>query len=236
MIRSLAAKGDLMNDKMKNRQNKWSTQWVKQSIADWEAADRPVPPPQTVKVLMLANALKEGGFTRFIETGTLKGLTSGLMAWMPGVSVDTVEISSKYFELSEEKLGGFPNVNRHLGDSGVILPKIMDELDEPAVFWIDAHFSGGDTGKGGLMAPVRAELDTLLCHRVTDHVILIDDMRNFNGFGGYPKAAEVVDWISQKRPDFRCEIFYNILACIPTGLYDAWFARHLIAEDLECFE
>jgi hypothetical protein len=218
------------------RQKKWKSTWVDKSVQDWIEEGQPVPPPQTVKVLMLANALSAGGSRRFVETGTLKGLTSGLMAWMPDVTVDTVEISQKYYELSEEKLGDFSNVNRHLGDSGVVLPRIMDGLDEPAVFWIDAHFSGGDTGKGDLMAPVKAELNSLLGHHVKDHIILIDDMRDFSGFGGYPEASEVVEWIGQQLTDHRCEIFYNILVCMPLTLFDIWLERHLNSQGLACFE
>jgi hypothetical protein len=218
------------------RQNKWKSSWVDGTVREWIDEGQPSPPPQTVKVLMLANALSVSGSSHFIETGTLKGLTSGLMAWMPGVTVDTVEISPKYFELSKDKLADFQNVNSHLGDSGVVLPKIMDGLDQPAVFWIDAHFSGGDTGKGDLMAPVKAELDSLLNHRVKSHIILIDDMRDFRGKDGYPKAEEVVDWIAKQLPQFKCEIMYNILVCMPESLYEEWLARHLNSEGLACID
>ena len=151
---------------MQNKQKKWSAKWTRTNILEWQDAGQPVPPPQTVKVAMLGNGLKSSGYDVFIETGTLKGLTSGLMAWSEGVQVHTIEISEKYFALSAEKLADFENVTRHLGDSGEVLPKLLSELDRSAVFWLDAHHSGGDTGMGDLMAPIKKELTGLFNHPV----------------------------------------------------------------------
>jgi hypothetical protein len=53
------------------------------------------------------------------------------------------------------------------------------QLQEPALFWLDGHYSGVDTGKDELDTPVSAELEAILGSPVKGHVILIDDARCF---------------------------------------------------------
>jgi len=77
------------------------------------------------------------------------------------------------------------------GDSTTELKKILARLTEPAIFWLDAHASGGETATGVLETPIQSELRCILDHPVKAHVILIDDAREFGMGKDYPTIRRV---------------------------------------------
>ena len=48
-------------------------------------------------------------------------------------------------------------------------------------------------------------------HPVSGHVVLIDDMRDFNGTGGYPTVDELVRWIHSNDPGATVNVRDDIL-------------------------
>ena len=77
------------------------------------------------------------------------------------------------------------------GDSGEILPELLNNINEPILFWLDGHYSAGNTSKGSLNTPIIKELVTIFQHPIKQHIILIDDARLFNGADDYPTSVEV---------------------------------------------
>jgi hypothetical protein len=80
-----------------------------------------------------------------------------------------------------------------LGSSVDVLPTILDQLEGPALFWLNAHPKPGDAEnvKSGEIPALR-EVELILHHRdAADHVILIDDARFFTGSGGYPSIGQL---------------------------------------------
>jgi hypothetical protein len=75
----------------------------------------------------------------------------------------------------------------------------MNELNEPAIFWLDGHYSGGFTAMGEKETPVYEELKIIFSNK-QDHVILIDDARLFNGNDGYPTFDDLKIFIHQHYP------------------------------------
>jgi hypothetical protein len=63
------------------------------------------------------------------------------------------------------------------GDSVQVLPKILQNIKEVVVFWLDGHWSMGDTAKGPLDVPLLHELDAISKHPIKNHILLIDDIR-----------------------------------------------------------
>ena len=84
-------------------------------------------------------------------------------------------------------------------------------VDEPALFWLDAHYAGPLTARGMLDSPIVQELDAIRAHPVAGHVVLIDDMRYFTGTDGYPRAVDLVQWIRSDEPRGSVEIRDDIL-------------------------
>jgi hypothetical protein len=42
-----------------------------------------------------------------------------------------------------------------------VLPLIIKDLNEPAIFWLDGHYSSGITAKGDKICPIFEELDSI---------------------------------------------------------------------------
>lgn len=74
-----------------------------------------------------------------IETGTHIGATArGLSEFV--ASVETIEIDPQRFAQCEH-LDQLGNVRRHLGSSPEVLERILPDVDEPVLFYLDAHWN-----------------------------------------------------------------------------------------------
>lgn len=77
----------------------------------------------------------------------------------------------------------------------------MSILDQPALFWLDGHYSGGETAQGEKDTPIYEELDRILDAPDRDHVIIIDDARCFGRDRDYPSIQELSDFVRSRRPN-----------------------------------
>lgn len=113
----------------------------------------------------------------FIETGTYKGdgVEKALKAGFK--TVYSIEISPQIFGETQKRFLNNPDVHLFLGNSPEVLKNILPEITEPATFWLDGHYSGGDTAKGSSWTPLIEELEIIGAHPIKTHTILIDDMR-----------------------------------------------------------
>lgn len=113
----------------------------------------------------------------FIETGSYvgRGIQSAVNANFDRII--SIELSNKYYNQCVNMFKNNPKVELYLGDSSMILPKILKDIDKPCTFWLDGHFSGGDTACGNLPVPLLEELNAIKNHHIIEHTILIDDMR-----------------------------------------------------------
>ena len=152
--------------------------------------------------------MKQFGLRRFIETGTSSGSTLKFIA-RRGFQCKSVELGDKLFQAAQEKFAGYKNVELFHGDSGEVIPQILSDLREPALFWLDGHYSHGKPACGEKETPIAEELKAILNHEVYGHVILIDDARFFTGENDYPVLhdllCEIVDH-GKYRYNINCDI------------------------------
>jgi hypothetical protein len=99
------------------------------------------------------------------------------------------------------------------GDSTRVLVEILGWLREPALFWLDAHYSGRVTAKGNIETPIVEEVMAIVAHPIKQHVILIDDARCFNGVGDYPTLHTLRALVA--RPGFVFEVRDDIIRIYP---------------------
>jgi hypothetical protein len=103
--------------------------------------------------------------------------------------IETIELEPTLAQLARIRFARAANVHVHEGDSASVLPRILDGLDEPALFWLDAHPSTDRTARGGPI-PLQAELAAIARHPVVGHVVLVDDLQ-YAGTPGYPALDEI---------------------------------------------
>jgi FkbM family methyltransferase len=94
-----------------------------------------------------------------------------------------------------------------LGDSRDILPQL--DLSEPTVFWLDGHWSAGDTAGEGDECPLLDELATI----GPQHAILIDDARLFiepppppHDPEQWPTLEQVIDALDDREVAIRDDV------------------------------
>lgn len=148
-------------------------------------------PPQSVKMATIKSNIPQPGPRVFIETGTYKGDTVAEMK--PLFSrVISIEVDEAYYRRALGRFQRDANVAIRHGDCVRELPEILSGLREPAVFWLDGHYSGGETGKGIVDDPILISLEQIAAHPARGHVIFIDDARTFDGREGRPDLSDVL--------------------------------------------
>jgi hypothetical protein len=115
----------------------------------------------------------------FVETGTYlgDGVRAALAAGFSQIA--SIEIAAELFRINREAFRENKNVRLSLGNSEAILLKVIRRIKKPITFWLDAHYSGGITGKGMSNSSVMKELEIIGRHPIKTHTILIDDIRHF---------------------------------------------------------
>ena len=185
-------------------------------VRKWQRAGRPIPPPPPVKHSVVKEYQSRFGPRVFIETGTFAGgMIDAVRSRFDRVV--SIELDPGWHGRAVERFRADPGITLLQGDSGVRLQEVLDALTEPALFWLDAHYSGPVTARGALDSPIVRELDAIRAHGVRGHVVLIDDMRDFQGRDGYPTVDEVLGWIRGVDPVSVVEVRDDILRWHPRG-------------------
>jgi len=116
----------------------------------------------------------------------------------------SIELDQWLAARAKRKFANLPNIHLYQGDSGKVLPTIVPQIHEPALFWIDAHW-------GDIDAPVKKELECIYRHPVRDHVLLIDDARYFDGHGDYYSIEELREHAAREYPGSVVEVKDDII-------------------------
>lgn len=180
-----------------------------------------LPLPERAQVIL--DYARRYDLRLFIETGSGDGYTTDIVA--PHFDrVFTIEVSpSKYYGVWGALLH-HANVLPILGDSADVLPHLVGHLSEPAVYWLDGHYDGGDGGRGKEDTPVRSELFTIFASpRARPNVILVDDARLFGTDPAYPDmewvARRVDQWATNAGwPPYEVTVADDIIRIVPLDL------------------
>lgn len=120
--------------------------------------------------------VKAMGLKTFVEGGTHKGRTAKKMSALFS-KVYTIEKSEAMLAHARETLEGLSNVTLLQGDTREHLAAILEQNDD-ILFWLDAHWCGGESYGADDECPLIEELGIIFQHN-KNAVILIDDARLF---------------------------------------------------------
>jgi len=162
---------------------------------------RAIPPPHIVKVDTVLALARRFRLRVMVETGTFEGEMARKCA--PNFhEIHTIELDPGLAAVAARKLARHRNVHVIQGDSAARLAQVVAGLDEPALFWLDAHYSGSGTAKGDVETPIAAE------------IAAIDDARLL-GAGDYPTLEALEQLLSRVDPRGRIEVSEDIVRFIP---------------------
>ena len=155
-----------------------------------------------------------------VETGTCLGKGTEAMAQVFD-QVYTIELDQELHQKAQDRLGslGFDNITYLQGDSAERLRELVGELEGPAVFFLDAHWSGdasvdwdsstwkgfrfdtahtgqGDTPSGPQQVPLDREFAIIAQHFPHRCIVYVDDLDKFgrDGQGLKGKCFSGEDW------------------------------------------
>ena len=169
-------------------------------------------PPTGFKHHVVSEYQKRYDHAVFIETGTFKG--DMVNAQLHNFSkIISIELGRHLYRRACKRFAEDYNVTILRGDSGTLLYYIMRKLNEPAIFWLDAHFAGGITAGAKKKVPVMKELDAIFSSPF-NHVILIDDARGFDGTNHFPTIEDLTMYISRVRPELSVSVKDDIIRII----------------------
>jgi hypothetical protein len=113
-------------------------------------------PPEDLLLLLR----KQFSIDTFIEAGTFHGATAAWAARCFG-HVKTIEYHRPVYESTASRYDRLSNVEFIFGDTRSELKKIVPSLESPAIFWLDAHWSGADTYGEQDECPLIEEISTV---------------------------------------------------------------------------
>lgn len=140
----------------------------------------------------------------FVETGTYAGdgVQNALQAQFQ--EIYSIELSPYHYQCSSDRFRTHSNVHLFLGNSAYTLSSVLKEIDAPATFWLDSHYSSGTTARGETNTPILAELEAIRLHPIKTHTILIDDVRLFGTIEfDYIELNEIIAKLFEINPNYR---------------------------------
>ena len=182
---------------------------------DWDAYRRAptVPPPHVVKTKTVLDHARRHGIDVLVETGTFEGEMARKCRDAVG-EIHTIELDAGLAERAARRLGRWPWIHVHTGDSASLLPRIIERIETPVLFWLDGHYSGEGTAHGAKETPLGEEIDTIAARARDGDVVLVDDAR-FLGEGAYPSAEDLHARLAASHPRYRFSISDDILRWEP---------------------
>lgn len=193
----------------------------------WQDGAVGTVPPQLVTDLRF-----ELGIRRAVETGTFHGNGAASLA-VVFPDVTTIELSPHLHEAAVRRFAETPGVQVVFGESGGELRRHVCP-DIPTLYFLDAHYSGGETAGEEIDCPIMDELDALEFGNPGDCVV-IDDARLFSeppppprDASKWPALPELLRRIAQVYPDHYMAVVDDQIVAVPARarrIVEAWAAN-----------
>jgi len=157
----------------------------------------------------------------FVEGGAYKGNTAKNMSKVFN-KVYTIEKSSVMHDIAKKNLKEIDNVTLLKGDTRKHLNSIIN-VNNNILFWLDAHWSGGDTYGKGDECPLIEELKNIFSFD-KNQVILIDDARCFlappplpHDYKNWPSLGDILRVIPKS---WELVVYEDVIYLFPEKISD----------------
>ncbi len=179
-------------------------------VRRWNTRGRPSPPPHMIKRNTLLAYQQKHGIRVLVETGTFQG---DMIYAMRNVfsRIISIELDHGLHTSAFRRFSKMKHVEVLWGNSSELLPAVLESIDEPALFWLDGHYSGPGTARGAEDTPILRELSCVLKDISRNHVVLIDDAREFTGCDGYPTIGRLAEITLRLNPGASVRIADDII-------------------------
>lgn len=164
---------------------------------------------------------KEYNLDVFVETGTYRG------EMIEHVRNDfrkiySIELGAEHVKHARKRFHYYGHVNIFQGDSAVMLDAVSRMIDEPALYFLDAHYSGGDTYRTNpdSRTPVWEEMEQIIERHERgefnhESVILIDDAKDFDESNQHPPLKDFLRMALDGLHGYWFELKGNIIRITP---------------------
>jgi len=175
----------------------------------WNNKENITHVPLCAKEDIISNYRIKYNIKFFVETGT----NYGDMIWRQRNNFDqiySIELATELVDFSTKRFRNNKNIKIIQGDSGKKLSDILDEISEPAIIYLDAHYWGKNAVRGYKDCAVGDELPIIL-KTGFEHIIIINDAHLFNGERDYPTIDSISRYIHTTYPDSKIDIENNCI-------------------------
>ena len=133
--------------------------WENSPMAEWKRA-------------LLVRLGSLFGLKTFIETGTCVGDTVETVREY-FENIYSVELSRTFYDTCVERFGKWPNIHLFFGSSDQTLPHMISQTTGPALFFLDAHITGGSAAGNGDQTVSEMQIIEKMC---PNGLVIIDDI------------------------------------------------------------
>lgn len=182
-------------------------------IREWKKEGEPLPPPHAVKQNVILKHKRKFQIEVLVETGTFHGDT--IYAQRHNFKrIYSIELDPVLHAAAKVRFKEFGHIQLLQGDSGVIIPELARTIHQPCLFWLDGHYSGGETARGSLETPILNELHGILSTGQS-HIVLIDDARLFIGQNDYPTIDALRNFVFRLRTSYDVSVKWDVIRLVP---------------------
>ncbi|MFI5253326.1 MAG: hypothetical protein ACHQQQ_12950 [Bacteroidota bacterium] len=181
----------------------------------WKINGKPLPPPHFVKQRTINEYRRKFSLDTLLESGTYLGeMVDAQRKYFQNII--SIELSDDLYASAKNKFRAYQHIEILHGDSGMLIQELSKNLNKPVLFWLDGHYSGGNTSKTDVETPILTELNAIL-KSIHPHVILIDDARLFCGEHDYPTIEDLKQFIASIDKGYTLQDKDDIIRITKTG-------------------
>ena len=173
----------------------------------WKLRGEPRRIPHLIKQRTVLEYARRFGLSTLVETGTYYGEMVAAVA--PHFrQIYSIELNRQLARAARQRFRSRANVEIIEGDSQAVVPQLLQGIDEPCLWWLDAGYCGW-VGEAGNPDRLGTEFQAILEDRRHDHVILMDDA------DGVPTLEQLIASVQARYPQRQVAVARNIIRITP---------------------